>query len=347
MKKAFITGITGQAGAYLTKLLLDKGYEVHGLVRKASTFNTERIDYLFEDKEIGYKKLFLHFGDMTDSSNLYRLIKEIKPDEIYNLAAQSHVHVSFEMPEYTADVDGIGVLRLLNAVKDSGVNCKVLQCSTSEMFGGIPGTEPQNELTQFCPKSPYSASKVFAYHITKNYRESYNMFVSNGIFFNYESPLRLPTFITRKITKGVAEIYHKKRDFIPVGNLDAKRDWGHAKDYVLAMHMILQHDKPDDFVVSTGKTHTVREFIEKAFQFVDISVEWTGNGKHEIGFCSKTGKILVQVQDRFFRPAEVEILQGDSTKIREILGWKPTVSFDELIAEMVEEDLTNLEIIWK
>ncbi|MGE5438077.1 MAG: GDP-mannose 4,6-dehydratase [Syntrophothermus sp.] len=282
-------------------------------------------------------------------------VYDITVDEVSNFAVgvgnivvhNSHVHVSFEMPEYTADVDGIGVLRLLNAVKDSGIDCKIYQASTSEMFGGIPGSEPQNEFTPFYPRSPYAASKVFAYNICQNYKESYNMFISNGILFNHCSPRRLPTFVTRKVTNGIAEIYHGKRDFIPIGNIDSKRDWGHASDFVLAMHMILQHDKPDNFVVATGETHTVREFIEKAFQIVEINIEWVGSGKNEKGFCRKTGKMLVQVEDRFFRPAEVDILQGDSFKIRKTLGWYPTVSFDKLIEEMVEYDITNLETIWR
>ena len=344
MKKALITGINGQDGAYLTELLLEKGYEVHGIIRKASTFNTERINYLYEDPEIGYKTLHLHFGDLTDSSNLSRLLYKIQPDEIYNLGAQSHVRVSFDLPEYTGNVDAIGVTRLLDAIKDTNINTKFYQASSSEIFGGIPGTEPQNENTPFTPRSPYGVAKLYAYWITRNYRESYGLFASNGILYNHESELRLPTFVTRKITHAVSRIYIGKQSKLTLGNLDAKRDWGHSKDFVVAMYLMLQHDKPDDFVISTGKTHTVREFVELAFQYVGIKIEWDGIGVDEKGFDSKTGKLLVDVEKRFFRPCEVDILLGDSSKAQKILGWKPKTNFNQLVDMMMEYDLKLLGV---
>jgi GDPmannose 4,6-dehydratase len=338
-KRALITGITGQDGSYLTRFLLNKGYEVHGIVRKASTFNTTRIDDLFEDPEIGYKKLHLHFGDMTDSSSLNRILNKVKPHEVYNLAAQSHVKVSFDMPEYTADVDGIGVVRLLDAIRDTDINIKFYQASTSELFGGLVGTEPQNEKTLFQPRSPYACAKLYAYHIVQNYREAYNMFACNGILFNHESPERLPTFVTRKITQSVAKIYNGKQDIISLGNLDAKRDWGFAGDYVEGMWMMLQQDKPDDFVLATGETRTVREFVERCFSYVGIDIMWIGSGVDEIGYNEDTGKALVKVDERFFRPTEVEVLLGNSYKARNILGWKPKVTFDELVTMMMKYDL--------
>jgi GDPmannose 4,6-dehydratase len=342
MKKALITGITGQDGAYLTELLLSKGYEVHGIIRRASTFNTKRIDYLFEDKEIGNKTLFLHHGDLTDSSNLNRLIEKIQPNEIYNLAAQSHVQVSFEVPEYTADVDGVGTLRLLDAIRETKVNCKFYQASTSELFGGLPDTAPQSEKTPFYPKSPYGVAKLYSFWITVNYRESYDLFACNGILFNHESPRRGETFVTRKITRAVASIVAGKQDKLSLGNLDAKRDWGFAGDYVEAMWLILQQDKPQDYVIATNETHTVKEFAELAFKEVGIELQWVGSGVDEKGICKKTGKVYVDVNPRYFRPAEVELLWGDCSKAEKELGWTRKVDFPALVKMMVEADMKEI-----
>lgn len=342
MKKALITGITGQDGSYLTELLLSKGYEVHGIIRRASTFNTKRIDHLFNDKEIGNKTLFLHHGDLTDSSNLNRLIEKIQPNEIYNLAAQSHVQVSFEVPEYTADVDGVGTLRLLDAIRETGVKCKFYQASTSELFGGLPDTAPQSEKTPFYPKSPYGAAKLYSYWITVNYRESYDLFACNGILFNHESPRRGETFVTRKITRAVASIMAGKQEKLSLGNLDAKRDWGFAGDYVEAMWLILQQDKPQDYVIATNETHTVREFTELAFREVGIELEWQGTGVYEKGVCKRTGRVYVDVNPRYFRPAEVELLWGDCTRAEKELGWVRKVSFPELVKMMVDSDMKEI-----
>jgi GDPmannose 4,6-dehydratase len=342
MKKALITGITGQDGSYLVELLLDKGYEVHGIIRRASTFNTKRIDYLFENPDIGNKRLFLHHGDLTDSSNLNRLIEKIQPNEIYNLAAQSHVQVSFEVPEYTAEVDGIGTLRLLDAIKESGVNCKFYQASTSELFGGLPETAPQSEKTPFYPKSPYGAAKLYSYWITVNYRESYNLFACNGILFNHESPRRGETFVTRKITRAVASIMAGKQERLSLGNLDAKRDWGFAGDYVEAMWLILQQDKPQDFVIATNETHTVREFVELSFKEVGIGIEWTGSGVSEKGICKNTGRVYIDINPRYFRPAEVDLLWGDCTKAEKELGWTRKVDFPGLVKMMVDADMQEI-----
>ena len=340
MKKALITGITGQDGSYLTELLLEKGYEVHGMIRRASSFNTKRIDYLFEDPKIGNRSLFLHHGDLTDSSNLNRIIEKVKPDEIYNLGAQSHVQVSFEVPEYTADTDGMGTLRILDAIKESGLKCKFYQASTSELFGGLPGTAPQSEKTPFYPKSPYGVAKLYSYWITVNYREAYDLFACNGILFNHESPRRGETFVTRKITLAAARIAQKKQKKLYLGNLNALRDWGHAKDYVECMWLILQHEKPDDFVIATGEMHTVKEFCELAFKEVGIDIEWQGNGIEEKGLDKESGDILVEIDPKYFRPTEVEQLLGDPTKARTVLGWNPTkTSFKTLIKEMVLEDV--------
>lgn len=339
MKKALITGITGQDGSYLTELLISKGYEVHGIIRRASTFNTRRIDHLFNDRKIGNKVLFLHYGDLTDSSNLNRIIEKVQPDEIYNLGAQSHVKVSFEVPEYTAETDAVGTLRLLDAIKETGVNSKFYQASTSELFGGIPGTAPQNEKTLFYPKSPYGVAKLYSYWITVNYRESYDLFACNGILFNHESPRRGETFVTRKITRAIASIIAGKQEKLSLGNLDSKRDWGYAGDYVKAMWLILQQDKPEDFVIATNETHTVREFVELAFKEIGIDIGWKGKGIEEKGVDRKTGKVLVDVNPIYFRPAEVELLWGDSRKAEKKLGWKREVSFQELIYKMVNEDL--------
>lgn len=342
MKKALITGITGQDGSYLTELLLEKGYEVHGIIRRASTFNTKRIDHLFENPKIGNKKLFLHHGDLTDSSNLNRLIEKIQPDEIYNLAAQSHVQVSFEVPEYTAETDGIGTLRILDAIKESGLKCKFYQASTSELFGGIPDTAPQNEKTPFYPKSPYGAAKLYSYWITVNYRESYDLFACNGILFNHESPRRGETFVTRKITRAVAAIISGKQERLSLGNMDAKRDWGFAGDYVEGMWRMLQQDKPGDYVLATNETHTVREFVQLSFKEVGVDIEWKGTGVYEKGYDKTTGKVLIDVNPRYFRPAEVELLWGDSSKAEKELGWKRNVSFEGLVKIMVDADMREI-----
>jgi GDPmannose 4,6-dehydratase len=336
MKKAFITGITGQDGSYLAELLLDKGYEVHAILRRASVFTTQRIEHILE-----HERMFTYHGDLTDSSNLHRLLMKIKPDEIYNLGAQSHVAVSFEVPEYTADVVGLGAIRLLDAVRDLGPNCKYYQASTSELFGGIPGTEPQSETTPFHPKSPYGAAKLYAYWVTVNYRESYNLFACNGILFNHESPRRGETFVTKKITQAVARIDQGRQKILKLGNMDAKRDWGHAKDFVYAQWLMLQQDEPIDYVIATGEAHTVREFVEVAFKEVGIDIEWQGIGVDEKGMDKDTGNILVEVDEKYFRPAEVELLLGDPAKAEKELGWKRKVSFQELVSRMVKYDLEN------
>lgn len=341
-KRALITGITGQDGSYLAELLLQKGYEVHGIIRRASTFNTKRIDHLYQDPHEGDVRLFLHYGDITDSSNLNRLIEKIQPDEIYNLAAQSHVGVSFDSPEYTAEATGVSTLRILDAIRESGVKTKFYQASTSELFGGLPGTAPQSEKTPFYPKSPYGVAKLYSYWITVNYRESYDIFACNGILFNHESPRRGETFLTRKVTRAVAAIHLGKQDRIYLGNLDAKRDWGHAKDYVEGMWRMLQQDTPQDYVLAMNETHTVREFCELAFAELGYEIEWQGSGVDEKGIDKETGRVLIEVDPRYFRPAEVELLWGDSTKARTELGWQPNYTFKELVKEMVESDLAEL-----
>lgn len=338
MKKALITGITGQDGSYLAELLINKGYEVHGIIRRHSTICTERIDHLYDDPNLK-NRFFLHYGDLTDSCNLMGLIQRIQPDEVYNLGAQSHVAVSFEVPEYTAEATGVGTIRLLDAIYQSGVKCKFYQASTSELFGGLPGTAPQSEKTPFYPKSPYGAAKLYSYWITVNYRESYNMFACNGILFNHESPRRGETFVTRKITIAVAKIMAGKQDKLSLGNLDAKRDWGFAGDYVEGMWRILQQDKPGDYVLATNETHTVREFVECAFAEVGVKIEWKGTGVDEKGYDKKTGKLLVDVNPRYFRPAEVELLWGDATKAETQLGWKRKVDFKGLVSMMVQADM--------
>ncbi len=339
-KIALITGITGQDGAYLAELLLNKGYIVHGIKRRSSLFNTDRIDHLYIDKHESNVNFFLHYGDLTDSTNLIRLVKEIQPDEIYNLAAMSHVKVSFDMPEYTANADGIGTLRLLEAVRllNMDKTVKFYQASTSELYGKVVET-PQNETTPFYPRSPYAVAKLYAFWIVKNYREAYNMFACNGILFNHESPLRGETFVTRKITRAVAKIKLGLQKKIYLGNLDAKRDWGHAKDYVEGMWRMLQQDKPDDYVLATGETHPVREFVELAFNLVDIKIKWEGQGVNEKGINAKTGDVLVEVDKKYFRPTEVELLLGDPTKAKKQLGWKHKYSFKELVEEMVTADI--------
>ena len=342
MKIGLITGANGQDGSYLAELLLEKGYDVWGLIRRSSDINTHRIDHIFSNK-----KFIIRYSDMTDSSNLLNIMYEIKEMygdnldvlEIYNLAAMSHVKVSFEMPEYTADTDGVGVLRLLEAIRSSGIShkCKFYQASTSELYGLVQEV-PQKETTPFYPRSPYGVAKLYGFWITKNYRESYNIFASNGILFNHESPRRGPTFVTRKITRGLNMILNGERENLVMGNLDSKRDWGHAKDYVEGMWRVLQADKPDDYVLSTNEFHSVREFIEKSFALKGFDIKWKGKGTDEIGYDKKTGKELINVSEKYFRPAEVEELLGDSTKAREELGWKPTYNFDELVKEMVEMD---------
>jgi GDPmannose 4,6-dehydratase len=336
MKKAFITGITGQDGSYLAELLLDKGYEVYAILRRASVFTTQRIEHILK-----HKNMFTYYGDLTDSSNLHRLLMKIGPNEIYNLGAQSHVAVSFEVPEYTADVVGLGAIRLLDAVRDLGPDCKYYQASTSELFGGIPGTEPQSETTPFYPKSPYGAAKLYAYWVTVNYRESYNLFACNGILFNHESPRRGETFVTKKITQAVARIHQGRQNILTLGNMDAKRDWGHAKDFVYAQWLMLQQDKPQDYVIATGETHTVREFVELSFREVGIDIEWQGVGIDEKGIDNSTGKALVEIDEQYFRPAEVELLLGDPSKAEKELGWERQVSFQELVSGMVKYDLEN------
>ena len=335
-KIAFMTGITGQDGSYLAEFLLDKGYQVHAILRRSSVFTSARIDHLLDNSS-----LHTYHGDLTDSSNLHRLISSIKPTEIYNLGAQSHVGVSFEVPEYTAEVSGIGTARLLDAIRDSKVNCKFYQASTSELFGGIPGTEPQSETTPFYPKSPYGVAKLYAYWLTVNYRESYDMFACNGILFNHESPRRGETFVTKKITKAVANIFKGNQDFLSLGNIDAKRDWGHAKDYVEAMWLMLQQDKPKDYVIATGETYTVRDFVDLAFNEVGIKIIWEGSGIDEVGKDSITQKVLVKIDPTHFRPAEVELLLGDPTMAESELGWERKISFKELVSGMVKYDLNN------
>ena len=345
MNIALITGLTGQDGSYLAELLLQKNYHVWGLIRRASDINTNRIEHLYANKN-----LIIKYGDITDSGNLLHLIYQIKDTypnldklEIYNLAAMSHVKVSFEIPEYTADADGLGVLRLLEAIRISGIQDKVrfYQASTSELYGLVQEI-PQKETTPFYPRSPYAVAKLYSYWITKNYRESYNIFACNGILFNHESPRRGPTFVTRKITKGLNMILKGERDELLIGNLDAKRDWGHAKDYVEGMWRILQLDKPDDYVLSMNESHSVREFIEKAFSLKGFNIKWKGKGKDEVGYDIKTEKILIRVSEKYFRPAEVYELLGDSTKARNELGWKPNYTFDDLVKEMVENDCNGL-----
>ena len=339
-KRALITGITGQDGAYLAELLLAKGYEVHGIKRRSSLFNTGRIDHLYRDPHEEDLRFRLHYGDLTDATNLLRILQEVQPDEIYNLAAQSHVQVSFETPEYTANSDGLGTLRILEAIRILGLEkrTRFYQASTSELFGKVREI-PQKETTPFYPRSPYAAAKIYAYWITVNYREAYGIYGCNGILFNHESPLRGETFVTRKITRAAARIALGLQEKTYLGNLNAKRDWGHARDYVEAMWLMLQQEEPDDFVIATGETHTVREFAEKAFAAAGIALSWSGEGLDEKGRDARSGRILVEIDGRYFRPTEVEILLGDPTKAKEKLGWERKVSFDELVDEMVRSDL--------
>ncbi|MRI80833.1 GDP-mannose 4,6-dehydratase [Aerococcaceae bacterium DSM 109653] len=340
-KVALITGITGQDGSYLAELLLEKGYEVHGIIRRHSTIATDRIDHLVEDASLK-DRFFLHFGDLTDSSNLAMLITKIKPQEVYNLGAQSHVAVSFEVPEYTAEATGVGTIRLLEAIRQSGLDIRFYQASTSELFGGLPETAPQSEKTPFYPKSPYGAAKLYSYWITVNYRESYNMYACNGILFNHESPRRGEIFVTRKITMAVASIMAGKQETLALGNMDAKRDWGFAGDYVEGMWRMLQQEEARDYVLATNETHTVREFVELAFAEVGITIEWKGTGEEEKGYDKETGRLLVEVDPQYFRPAEVELLWGDATKAETELGWERKVGFRKLVEMMVDEDMKTI-----
>ncbi len=339
MKKALITGITGQDGSYIAELLLEKGYEVHGIIRRSSSFNTGRIDHLYRDAHNKGVKLFLHYGDLTDASNLNRILENVRPDEIYNLGAQSHVKVSFEMPEYTANADALGTLRLLDAVRDSGLKVKFYQAGSSEMFGKV-FENPQKETTPFYPRSPYACAKVFGHNIAVNYRESYGMFVCNGILFNHESPRRGGTFVTKKIVDAFKNIKNGVQDKMYLGNLEAKRDWGYAKDYVEAMWAMLQYKDPGDYVIATGETHTVREFVEEASQYFGFQIEWKGNGLKEKGVDKKTGKVLIEIDEKYFRPAEVDLLLGDATKAKTTFGWEPKVKFKELVKIMCEAELS-------
>jgi GDPmannose 4,6-dehydratase len=343
-KTALITGITGQDGSYLAELLLERNYIVHGVKRRASSFNTERIDHLYVDPHEASPSFFLHYGDMTDATNIIRIVQETQPHEIYNLAAQSHVQVSFETPEYTANADALGTLRLLEAIRILGMatRTRFYQASTSELYGAVQET-PQRETTPFRPRSPYAAAKLYAYWITVNYREAYNFHASNGILFNHEGPRRGETFVTRKITRAVAAIARGFQTRLYLGNLDATRDWGHSRDYALGMWLILQQEEPDDYVLATGESHSVREFVERAFSHIGRTITWKGTGIDEIGIDRGNGDILVKVDPRYFRPTEVETLEGDSGKARQRLGWRPETGFDELIREMVEEDLKQIE----
>jgi GDPmannose 4,6-dehydratase len=343
MKVALITGVAGQDGSYLAELLLEKGYKVHGVKRRASSLNTSRIDHLYQDPHTDDPKFVLHYGDLTDSTNLIRIVKETQPDEIYNLAAQSHVQVSFETPEYTANSDAVGALRLLEAIRILGLERKTrfYQASTSELYGKVQET-PQTETTPFWPRSPYAVAKLYAYWIVVNYREAYGMHASNGILFNHEGPRRGETFVTRKITRAVAAIHEGQQDCLYLGNMDAKRDWGHARDYVEGMWRMLQQETPDDYVLATGETHSVRSFVELAFECVGRKIEWLGSGADETGLDATTGKTVVRVDARYFRPTEVDLLLGDASKAKRVLGWTPKIKFEELTREMMASDLAAL-----
>ena len=340
MKRALITGITGQDGAYLAELLLDKGYEVHGIKRRSSLFNTDRIDHLYQGPHEAKRRFILHYGDLTDSTNLIRILQQVQPDEVYNLAAQSHVAVSFESPEYTADTDGLGTLRLLEGIRLLGLEkkTKFYQASTSELFGKVQET-PQTETTPFYPRSPYAVAKLYAYWICVNYREAYGIYACNGILFNHESPLRGETFVTRKITRALARIHLNLQECLYLGNLDAKRDWGHAKDYVKMQWLMLQQDEPEDFVIATGEQHSVRDFVTIAATEMGIDITWQGKGIDEKGVDTKTGNTIVAVDPKYFRPTEVETLLGNPAKAKEKLGWTPKITFQELVTEMVQQDL--------
>jgi GDPmannose 4,6-dehydratase len=342
MKKALITGITGQDGSYLAELLLSKGYEVHGMVRRSSSFNSGRIDHLYRDPHETGVKLFLHYGDLNDASSINKLLRDIRPDEIYNLGAQSHVRVSFDVPEYTGEVDALGAVRILEGIRESGLNTKFYQASSSELYGKVVET-PQTETTPFYPRSPYACAKAYAYYITVNYRESYNLFACNGILFNHESPRRGETFVTRKITRAASRIKLGLQNCLYLGNLDAKRDWGFAGDYVEAMWLMLQHSEPDDYVVATGETYSVRTFAELVFARLGMPLTWQGEGIHEKGIDAGSGRIIVEIDPKYFRPAEVELLLGDPAKAKRILDWEPKTSFKRLVEMMVDEDLALAE----
>ncbi len=347
-KIALITGVTGQDGSYLARLLLEKDYIVHGVKRRSSSFNTGRVDEIYKDFRDPHTRFFLHYGDLTDSTNLIRLVQETQPTEIYNLGAQSHVQVSFETPEYTANSDAIGALRILEAIRILGMekNVRFYQASTSELYGLVQQT-PQSETTPFYPRSPYAAAKLYAYWITVNYREAYGMHASNGILFNHESPVRGETFVTRKITRAVARIARNMQSELFLGNLDAKRDWGHARDYVEGMWRIVQHDTPDDFVLGTGETHSVREFVERSFAHIDVPIEWRGKGVEEQGVNAKTGDVLVRVDPVYFRPTEVDLLLADPSKARDVLGWEHKTPFEDLVSEMVQADMAEVDELLK
>jgi GDPmannose 4,6-dehydratase len=340
-KKALITGITGQDGSYLAELLLEKDYVVHGIIRRSSSFNTGRIDHLYNNSEVSGKRFFLHYGDVTDTSNLNRLLEKTEPDEIYNLAAQSHVKVSFEVPEYTAEVDGIGTLRFLDAIRETGLKTRFYQASTSELFGKVQEI-PQKETTPFYPRSPYGVAKLYGYWIIVNYREAYNIFACNGILFNHESPRRGETFVTRKITLAAARIKLGLQEKLTLGNFNAQRDWGYAPEFVEGMWRMLQQNEPQDFVLATGEMHTVREFTELAFREIGIPLEWRGEGEQEVGVDSVTGKVLIAVDPRYYRPTEVELLIGDPSKAKRILGWEPKIKFSELVKLMAKADLEKV-----
>lgn len=343
-KTALITGVTGQDGAYLAELLLEKGYEVHGIKRRASSYNTERVDHLYQDPHEDDRRFILHYGDLTDATNLIRIIQEVSPDEIYNLGAQSHVAVSFEMPEYTANVDGLGTLRILEAIRLLGMTdtCRFYQASTSELYGKVQET-PQTEATPFYPRSPYGAAKLYAYWIAVNYREAYGMYACNGILFNHESPIRGETFVTRKVTRGLARIKVGIEDRLYLGNLDARRDWGHAKDYVYMQWLMLQQEMAEDFVIATGIQHSIRDLVNTAAAELEINIEWQGSGQDEIGIDADTGKTIVSIDPNYFRPTEVDTLLGDARYAREKLGWEPKVSFEALVQEMTAADLKDAE----
>ncbi len=340
MKKALITGITGQDGSYLAEFLLAKGYEVHGIIRRSSSFNTGRIEHIYQDPHHPDAKMFLHYGDLTDSSNLNRILEKVRPDEIYNLGAQSHVKVSFEFPEYTANADALGVLRILDAIKDAGLKVKFYQAGSSEMFGKVLET-PQKETTPFYPRSPYGCAKVFAHYICVNYREAYGMFICNGILFNHESPRRGGTFVTKKVTNALANVKLGRQDRVYIGNLNAKRDWGYAKEYVEAMWLMLQQEKPDDYVIATGESHSVREFLEYTAQLLGLDIGWNGEGLAEKGYDKNTGKVIVEIDPRYYRPTEVDFLLGDAGKAKRVLGWEPKTKFKELIKLMLEEEFRD------
>lgn len=342
MKKALITGITGQDGSYLAELLLEKGYEIHGIIRRSSSFNTDRINHLYHDPHDQGVRLFLHYGDLNDASSLNKVLRDVRPDEIYNLGAQSHVKVSFDVPDYTGEVVALGTVRLLEGIRETGLNTKFYQASSSELFGKALET-PQSETTPFHPRSPYACAKAYAYYITVNYRESYNIFACNGILFNHESPRRGETFVTRKITRAAARIKLGLQERLYLGNLEAKRDWGFAGDYAKAMWLMLQQAEPEDYVIATGETHSVREFSERVFARLDMPIEWRGSGVHEKGVDTRSGRILVEVDPKYFRPAEVDALLGDPTKAKVRLGWSPHVAFDGLVGMMVDTDLAMAE----